>query len=223
MVGKRKLVDAEGAPLEFGRRSQSPMTLRSSASHPDRASSSYLDCARVAITPDPTAQPGPISQPATTTSLPARLRAVYADRIGPSERALLYSWSAFAATFGATRLITHRLRRRGGSGGIVIRGRHIHHYNFGIALLVGVGGIGVHGQEHARRHAITASAYGSGVALIVDELALLLDLEDVYWANDGRTSVDVAVGTIALGGIFFAAAPFWKSVAREIARTRRLV
>ena len=57
------------------------------------------------------------------------------------------------------------------------------------------------------------------MALIVDELALLLDLEDVYWANDGRKSVDAAVLIIAAGGLYLTAAPFWRAAAREIART----
>jgi hypothetical protein len=104
----------------------------------------------------------------------------------------------------------------------VIRGRHLHHYNLGIAMLTAVGAIAVHGEEAARRHPLTATAYGSGVALIVDELALLLDLEDVYWAKDGRTSVDAGIGAIVLGGIYLAAAPFWHGAAREVVRTRPL-
>lgn len=155
-------------------------------------------------------------------SLPRRLRHVYAERMGRSERALLESWVAFGLTFGAARAVTHVLRRRdrgGGSGGIVIRGRHIHHYNFGILTLATVGGVAVHGEQPLRRHPAVATAYGMGTALIVDELALLLDLSDVYWANDGRTSVDAAVGTIAVGGVLLAAAPFWGGAAREVART----
>ena len=147
----------------------------------------------------PSEQPGPIGLPATARSLPDRLRAVYGKHIGPSERALLLSWASFGATFGTARVITHRLRKRGG-----------------------LGGIGVHGQEAARRHPLTAIAYGAGVALIVDELALLLDLQDVYWAKDGRTSVDVGILAIAVGGLYFAAAPFWTDAAREFARTRAL-
>jgi hypothetical protein len=164
-------------------------------------------------------RPGPVSTPATATSLPRRLRAVWAEHMGEPERALLVSWAAFGATFATTRLVTHRLRRGGGAGGIVLRGRHIHHYNFGIALLAAVGGAAVWGQADSHRHPATATAYGSGVALIVDELALLLDLQDVYWGTDGRTSVDVAVGTIATGGVYLAAAPFWHSAVRELART----
>ena len=76
------------------------------------------------------------------------------------------------------------------------------------------------GQADYHRHPVTATAYGSGgVALIVEQFALLLDLQDVYWGADGRTSVDVAVGTIATGGLYLAAAPFWHSAVREVART----
>lgn len=156
-------------------------------------------------------------------SLPARLREVYANRTGPSERSLLLSWAAFGLTFGAVRLVTHTLRRvqgSGGSGGIEIDGRHLHHYNLGILVLASVGAVAVHGQDARRRHPMTAAAYGSGLALIVDELALLLDLSDVYWANDGRVSVDVAVAGVAAGGTLLAAVPFWRGALHEITRTR---
>lgn len=166
---------------------------------------------------------GPLSRPAAVRSLPARLRAVYGRRVGRAEQALLISWAAFGVTFGTVRAITHLLRWRnsttGGSGGLVIGGRHLHHYNLGIALLAAVGGVGVHGQERRSRHPVTAASYGAGAALVVDELALLLDLQDVYWAKDGRSSVDAAFGGIALGGLYLAAVPFWHGAAREIART----
>jgi len=107
-------------------------------------------------------QTGPLSTPARTASLPTRLRTVYTRRVGEAEQALMLSWAAFGATFGTARAITHVLRRRdsgsGGSGGLVIAGRHLHHYNLGIALLTGVGGIAVHGQAPHRRHPLTAAA-----------------------------------------------------------------
>ena len=68
-----------------------------------------------------------------------------------------------------------------------------------------------------------AITYGSGGALIVDELALLLDLEDVYWAKEGRTSVDAAVAVIAAGATFFAGLPFWPSAGEGAGRARRPV
>jgi hypothetical protein len=153
--------------------------------------------------------------------LPARLRTVRDEHIGDIERSLLMSWAAFAATFGSARGVTHALRRRGGSGGLVIGGKHLHHYNFGIILLAVVGGIGINAADKIRGHPTVAVAYGSGAALIVDEFALLLDLEDVYWATDGRKSVDVAVGLTALGGIYAAATSFWRAAAREVKESRR--
>jgi hypothetical protein len=120
-----------------------------------------------------------------------------------------------------TRTITYALHRAGagGSGGIVIAGRHIHHYNFGIALLVAVGGVAVRGDDRFRRHPVVSTAYGSGTALIIDELALLLDLRDVYWAKDGRRSVDVAVALIGLVGVYLAGSEFWRAAGHEVAAT----
>jgi hypothetical protein len=174
-------------------------------------------------TPMPTPS-APDNAAPTVGSLPDRVRSVYANSIGESEKALLHSWMSFGATFGVARGITTWLHRRdsnsGGSGGIVIGGRHLHHYNLGILMLAGVGAVAVHGQESRRNHPVTAAAFGSGTALIVDELALLIDLSDVYWANDGRRSVDVAVGLIGVGGALLAAIPFWKGAAHEVLRTR---
>jgi hypothetical protein len=74
-------------------------------------------------------------------------------------------------------------------------------------MLAGVGGVAVRGDEKLRRHPGTAVIYGVGLALIVDEFVLLLDLQDVYWAKQGRISVDVAIGGIAAAGSVFAALP----------------
>lgn len=150
-----------------------------------------------------------------------RVRRAYRDEVDATEHALLVAWSAFGTTFGVTRVLTVWLRGGHGpaGGGIVIRGRHIHHYNLGIALLTLVGAVALCGLERHRRHPLTVTAYGSGVALIIDELALLIDLEDVYWAKDGRWSVDAAIGTIATGGLYLAAAPFWHRAAQQVVAT----
>jgi hypothetical protein len=152
------------------------------------------------------------------SGLAARLRNAYQARLDRTQRSVLVAWAAFTTTFGVTRAITYTLHRdgAGGSGGIVIDGRHIHHYNFGIALLMAVGAIAVRGEDRMRLHPAVATAYGSGVALIVDELALLVDLQDVYWAKDGRRSVDVAVSLIGLCGVYFAGQELWPAVRREL-------
>ena len=47
-----------------------------------------------------------------------------------------------------------------------------------------------------------AVSYGSALALIVDEFALLLDLRDVYWARQGRISIDLGIGGSAVAGSY---------------------
>jgi hypothetical protein len=120
-----------------------------------------------------------------------RLHTAFREEIGSTERPLLIAWTGFAVTFGVTRAVTAWIHAGHGpsDGGMTAGGTHLHHYNIGIALLGAVGGVALRGQEHHRRHPVTAAAYGSGAALIIDEAALLIELEDVYWANEGRRSV----------------------------------
>ncbi len=151
------------------------------------------------------------------TSLPRDVRAVYHEDLDPSERSALLSWLAFTVTFGAVRGITHAIKDgKGPFGNLSVGGEHLHHYMWGIGLITGVGGVAVHGEEQWRRHSTVALAYGTGLALIVDEFALLLDLKDVYWAKQGRISVDVGIGLSSVAGTFFASLP----VARAL-RSRR--
>jgi hypothetical protein len=86
---------------------------------------------------------------------------------------------------------------------------------WGIAMLSGVGAVAVRGEERQRRHPAVAVSYGTGLALIVDEFALLLDLKDVYWARQGRISIDIGIGAIAVAGSYFAALPVLRRLQRE--------
>ncbi|WP_240802115.1 hypothetical protein [Streptomyces sp. A1136] len=135
------------------------------------------------------------------------------ERTGPTQRSLLATWLAFGATFGVTRLITHGIRSgRLPWGNISAGGTHLHHYNLGIATLAGVGLVAVRGDAPLVGHPGVGAAYGAGAALIVDEFALLLDLQDVYWAKQGRISVDVAVGIMSGLGLYLTAVPFWNEL-----------
>jgi hypothetical protein len=146
----------------------------------------------------------------------SRLNRVLHEDLDQGQRAALASWMAFTATFGAVRGITYSIRAgKGPFRNISAGGEHLHHYMWGIAMLAGVGAVAVHGDERYRSHPALALSYGSGLALIVDEFALLLDLRDVYWARQGRISVDVAVGGIALAGSYFAALPVLRGLRRR--------
>ena len=125
----------------------------------------------------------------------------FASELDPGQQSGLISWLSFTGTFaGVRRGITHAIKAgKGPFKNLSVGGEHLHHYMWGIGLLAGVGAVAVKGDERLRRHPATAVAYGVGLALIMDEFALLLDLKDVYWAKQGRISVDLAV-TGKLGG-----------------------
>lgn len=109
----------------------------------------------------------------------------------------LFSTGAFFATFAIVRSITHAIRaQRGPFKNITAGGRHIHHMTFGILSLLTVGylwmiEVGIEEERWSSR--ATAVAFGSGAALTLDEFALWLNLEDVYWATEGRESIDAVV------------------------------
>jgi hypothetical protein len=151
-----------------------------------------------------------------------RVRDEWRARLEPGEQATVLAWAAFTVTFACVRALTHWIRAGHGpsGGGMQLRGNHFHHYNLGIAMLASVAAVGLRGTERQRHHPIAAIAFGSANALIVDELALLLDLEDVYWSTDGRESVDAAVGLIAAGGTLIAGIPFWAHARRAFNSSR---
>jgi hypothetical protein len=143
-------------------------------------------------------------------------RDAFYSELDAGQQSALISWLAFTGTWGAVRGITHAIKDgKGPFKNLSVGGEHLHHYMWGIAMLTGVGAVAVRGTEELRRHPITAIAYGAGLALIADEFALLLDLKDVYWAKQGRVSVDVAVGGSSLAGSYFAALPVIRKVSRR--------
>jgi hypothetical protein len=145
--------------------------------------------------------------------LPTAVHHAFRSELDPSQRSALLSWLAFTSTFAGVRGITYAIRSgKGPFGNLSVGGEHLHHYMWGIGILAGVGAVAVGGEEHHRRHPVVAVSYGSGLALIVDEFALLLDLKDVYWAKQGRSSVDLGIGGIALAGSYFAALPLLRAV-----------
>ena len=159
-----------------------------------------------------------------TSRLPATapaVRSAFHEELDASQRSALLSWLAFTGTFGAVRVITYSIRAgRGPFRNLSIGTEHLHHYLWGIGLVAGVGAVAVHGTDERRRHPAVAVGYGSGLALIVDEFALLLDLKDVYWARQGRISVDLGIGGSAVAGSYFAALPLLRAVARRRHRAK---
>jgi hypothetical protein len=152
----------------------------------------------------------------TVAPLPRSVRHAFYEELDPGQRSALLSWLAFTGTFAGLRALTYSIRAgKGPFHNVSLGGEHLHHYMWGIGLLSGVGAVAVRGGEQQRRHPAVAVSYGAGNALIVDEFALLLDLKDVYWAKQGRISIDVGVGVIALAGSYFAALPVLRRLRRD--------
>lgn len=99
--------------------------------------------------------------------------------------------ASFEVTFVLTRLVTH-LQLLGilpnQSGPL-----HIHHLVPGVILLIISGFVGLVYQHYRFWYPASLIGFGIGAALTLDEFALLLHLEDVYWAREGRLSIDVVV------------------------------
>jgi hypothetical protein len=116
------------------------------------------------------------------------------------ENALLNLLGSFTLTFGIARVSTHMIRRRGTFGPFRdyrLGHRHIHHFVPGIALAFVSGGASVVSHSEALDPWL-AVPFGVGTALTLDESALLLELDDVYWTERGIVSVQIALGALAL-------------------------
>jgi len=114
------------------------------------------------------------------------------------EHALLNLLVSFTLTFAAARLSTLVIRHHGRVGPVRnwrVGDRHIHHFVPGIVLAFLAGGASVLWRDE-RYDAALAVPFGMGVALTLDESALLLRLDDVYWSEEGIVSVQITLGAL---------------------------
>jgi hypothetical protein len=80
-------------------------------------------------------------------------------------------------------------------------GLHVHHLVFGIVTMMVAGTLGFAAAGHSPWTEITALFFGIGAGLTIDEFALWVYLEDVYWAEEGRSSIDATVIAASLIGL----------------------
>jgi hypothetical protein len=110
--------------------------------------------------------------------------------------------ASFATTFILTRSVTYLLRGRRSFGpfrNLRVGHRHIHHYVPGI-ILAFASGTGAILTRNERLEPWLAVPFGAGMGLTLDESALLLELEDVYWSREGLLSVQVTLTVTAMLG-----------------------
>ena len=116
--------------------------------------------------------------------------------------ALFNLLTSFVLTFGSARGVTYLLRggrRFGPFRDVHIARRHIHHYVPGIILAFASGAVAIL-TENEEIEPKLALVFGAGMGLTLDESALLLELEDVYWSEEGLLSVQITLAVIALLG-----------------------
>jgi hypothetical protein len=126
-----------------------------------------------------------------------------------SRIAIVWLLGALLLTAVVTRVVTRRIRA--GSTGLrnwEIGGIHVHHQVFGIILVMLSGFIEFAYEPHGAGLYVLAALFGVGAALTLDEFALWLYLDDVYWSPEGRKSIDAIVIAITIAAfIAIGAAP----------------
>jgi heme/copper-type cytochrome/quinol oxidase subunit 4 len=135
--------------------------------------------------------------------------------IPPGRLPLMWCLIAFLSTFLVTRTIVRYIRhnqenpdddkplkwwqpRNIGHGSL-----HIHHVVIGVILVMvsGVTMVTLAVEGGVPEFTVAAIFFGIGAALVLDEFALILHLQDVYWSEDGRTSVDAVFAAVAVAGL----------------------
>ncbi|HEY6638837.1 MAG TPA: hypothetical protein VIZ61_14260 [Solirubrobacterales bacterium] len=119
-------------------------------------------------------------------------------RATPHHEAVLFNLlQGFLGAFAIARLSTWGIRHGWWPfREVEVSGRHIHHFIPGI-LIAFASGIGAITTRNEGAEAALAIPFGVGMGLTMDEAALLLDLDDVYWTKQGLLSVQVSLGVTA--------------------------
>ncbi len=107
---------------------------------------------------------------------------------------------AFILTLAGTRFYT-RMARIHGWASVHVGGIHIHHVVHGTLLSLISGGLALGLDLREFWVAFLAMVFGAGAALILDEFAMLLHLDDVYWTTEGRLSIDACLAAVAFLGL----------------------
>ncbi len=154
-----------------------------------------------------------------------RLRELYTFHFQNERRERLFLASiGFLVTFGIVRGITHMIRAGVGPfHNVTSGGLHVHHLVWGILILILVGYVwlielGVGSNWIA---SVTAILFGVGAALTLDEFALWLNLQDVYWTGTGRESIDAVIIFISLLSVGIWGGPFLREVVGEFFKVLR--
>jgi hypothetical protein len=122
---------------------------------------------------------------------------------------------SFVCSFAFIRTSAHMIRAQVSwwPGNVETKsGTHVHHLVWGILLLLSMGYVGIATDLGSPWLELVAIAFGIGMGLTMDEFALWLNLEDVYWQAKGRQSIDAVIVTTSLLVIALLGLQFWIDV-----------
>lgn len=127
----------------------------------------------------------------------------------PGRQPIFLALLTFLVTFLITRMITRMIRAGKGPFGNVSAGDvHIHHVVPGLIVLLLGGVLALGSGQHGIWRQIAGVLFGLGAALVLDEFAMILHMDDVYWKSEGRLSADaVTLAAVVLFTAMLVAAP----------------
>ncbi|MCX6371768.1 MAG: hypothetical protein NTX16_01585 [Actinobacteria bacterium] len=122
--------------------------------------------------------------------------------LGPTRASVAAFTLGLLVTFLAVRINTRLIRAKvtwwfhdiESEGGL-----HVHHMVIGVVLMVVTGLVLIATSPEGLWLQLCAMVFGAGVALTLDEFALILRLQDVYWTAEGRLSVDAVIVAVSAG------------------------
>jgi hypothetical protein len=125
------------------------------------------------------------------------------DVIAAGKLALLLCFLAFVLTFVTTRTITRLIRDGRGPfhDRVTASGTHVHHAVPGLILLIIGAFVAIGGPQTLLWRSVAGVLVGVGVSLVLDEFALILHLQDVYWSGEGQLSVEAVSLTAGCLGL----------------------
>ena len=145
----------------------------------------------------------------------------------PRRERLFLASLAFLVTFGVVRALVYSIRYGiGPFHNVSVGGTHVHHLVWGILLLLVVGYVslvefGTRGAVSNFLTRLTAVGFGVGAALTLDEFALWLNLQDVYWERQGRQSIDAVLIFLALMLVGVFGKDLFRGLAHEVGEVAR--
>jgi hypothetical protein len=121
----------------------------------------------------------------------------YDQLVSHHRQALFIVLVSFLLSFGLIRLsarLGRSARFEWWPGSVVSDGGvHLHHLVWGIWLMLAGGALGFALFDSSGWREVAAAVFGIGAGFTIDEFALWVYLDDVYWAEEGRSSIDAAV------------------------------